>query len=752
MTIDGKIGLPSNPRPKLNKIQNGVLPSPLLNPKEEVTFRASRSISRTAKPPSLHLQRSNGSTAASISSVSTNASDSPLGPSKPSPPPIPPFSKARNSRDKQQQFSRGVSDVTPARTSDVRTAYDNFLSRTPPNRKPLPEVKSPHDDRPLPSLPASAPPQEKSLPPINDVAKGDDTGYDTVAVSNEHVDVPAADMKRFKDLVKRKPVRSDSNAMLSPSTSAPVNKENKPFHSSPTLGSFFGNVATLSHANNTDSLNMETSEPTSKTNSNQNTNVTSPADSHSQLSSRNPQASATASQETIIAGFRQPSLEDGIEGAPQTPRLPPALLPQASPVSQLAESPSNYAVNLHSNTDLQASNDMSVRNSARIRVVSGIAEYKVSLPGRISSLTVTNLKQVFDTLKAHVAGTQDGDEESFQNPELIRANEAARDIFLHPSYIHLTRPRPLGSNASKIGTVQLHCFTNHPKWHESYNDPVSQVDCTLCYSSGQSTRYTCSFCALRVCAGCKESIVAEKRGHPLQQIIDASVAESVSLREQKLARDRARRELASRPSSPAGSVYDAGEMDPPYRSQNGSQSIRSIRSTGNMRNNGPFYGGPGYNQGVAGAMRQQQTGGRRFSQGNVLAPSDYPPPPRVMGPNTPTSPRGRSPTSIGPQRGGRGYPSENYQSYPPATQPRSNFRLQQGSYNYGGGPYNPGGGPSFGGGGFNNGAGVGYNSSGQSYNGRSPNYPPPPRAQNGAATTARRERRGQDTMRDVYIG
>jgi hypothetical protein len=379
---------------------------------------------------------------------------------------------------------------------------------------------------------------------------------------------------------------------------------------------------------------------------------------------------------------------------------------------------------------------------------------------------MSNLSQVFDSLKAHAASTHDGDEETFDNPELVRANEATRDKVLLPSFIHLTRARPRGTNASKMGTVQIHCFANHPKWHESYNGPPSPLDCALCYSSDQNSRYSCSFCALRICSGCKDNIVAVKQGHPLQQNISASIAESGRLREQRLARDRARQEFTSRPPSAGGSLYDSGEMDPPYRGQSGSQSIRSIRSTGNMRNNGAFYGGVGYNQGAPGVLRQQQGGGRRFSQGTVPAPADYPPPPRMMGPNTPTSPRSRSPTPRGPKGGIRNYPAENYQSFPPATQPRNNFRMQQGGsgpsnngggYNYGGGPYSTGGGLSNSGSGYNNGpsynsGGVGYNGGGHSFNGKSPSYPTPPRVQNGAATTARRERRGQDTMRDVYVG
>jgi hypothetical protein len=393
---DGKIGLPSNPRPKLNKAQTGKLLSPLLNPNEEVTFKASRSISRSAKPPSLHLQRSNGSTAASISSISTNASESPMVPFKISPPPIPPLSKARNSRDKQQQLSKGTSDLNPIQASDERKAKNLSLSNTSPSRKPLPEVRSPHDGRPLPSIPASTKPSEKALPPISNASLGEEiddvtpepvenlaADHNSVTVPSGNIDEQSADMKRFKDLVKRKPVRSDSNATLSPTGSDAVNKENKPFHSSPALGSFFGSIIHPSRPNLIDSSNSkQTLEATSETNSNQNTHVASPADSHVQLS-HYPQASASISQETVTAGFRQPSSEDGIEELPSTPRPPPALLPQASPMSQLPESPSKYAVDLYSSNDMQLNNDVSARDNARRRVVSGITEFKVSLLDRI---------------------------------------------------------------------------------------------------------------------------------------------------------------------------------------------------------------------------------------------------------------------------------------------------------------------------------------------------------------------------------
>jgi hypothetical protein len=392
---EGKIGLPSTPRPKPNKAQTAGLPNPVLNPKEEVTFRASRSISRTAKPPSLHLQRSNGSTAASISSSSTNADDSPLGPSKISPPPpIPPFSKARNSRDKQQQSVQQSTDHSLTEDSDLRHTSKKSLSQGSLDRKPLPLVKSPKKDRPLPSLPAPTPPAEKSLLRIDTTIRQEDNfhqspegrkispaDYDTVALADEYASGPENDMRRLKDMVKRKPVRSDSNATISPVTDNVINKENRPFHSSLMLGTFISGMIHPSRSNLTD-ISLQTTTTTSKSISNESSTLVSPADSNMRLPNKSPPAPASISKETVVAALRDDSSEEEFEQVPSTPKPPPALLPQASPV--IEESPSKYGIKKSSERNPQVNADKTARDR-RSRASSGIDQYKVSLPDFVTS-------------------------------------------------------------------------------------------------------------------------------------------------------------------------------------------------------------------------------------------------------------------------------------------------------------------------------------------------------------------------------
>jgi hypothetical protein len=388
-SIDGKIGLPSTPRPKANKTPSAALPSPVLSSKEEVTFRASRSISRTTKPPSLHLQRSNGSTAASISSISTNADDSPLGPSKfSSPPPIPSLSKARNSRDKQQNSIERPADGPLTQQSNFRIAKHASKSRDSFHRKPLPLAKSPQDDRPLPSLPAPTPPPEKALPQINtaihtdniaheppDLSETSIVNHDTVTRAHSQLGGVEDEMKRFKDMVKRKPLRSDSNATISPTTNNVINKENRSFHSSPTLGTFISGMIHPSKPNLTDTSN-QTLTVTSKSISKEPSTHVSPADSTVQLPNKlPPQAPASISQETVIAALRDDSSEDEFGEVPSTPRAPPALLPQASPT--IEESPSKYGVEKGVEETPQETVDKSARNR-RSRAASGIDQYKVS--------------------------------------------------------------------------------------------------------------------------------------------------------------------------------------------------------------------------------------------------------------------------------------------------------------------------------------------------------------------------------------
>jgi hypothetical protein len=714
-----------------------VLPSPLLNPKEEVTFRASRSISRTAKPPSLHLQRSNGSTAASISSVSTNADDSPLDPSKISPPPpIPPFSKLRNSQDKQKQPTEQSKHDALSQGLNIRNTNKKTLSQDSIDRKPLPLVKSPQGDRPLPSLPAPSPPPERPLPRIdNALQQGDNTDkfpelsktsiadHHTVALADENTTGTEGDMKRFKDMVKRKPVRSDSNATVSPTTNNVINKENRPFYSSPMLGTFISGMIHPSRANLTDA-SLQPTTVSSKSASNESSTLVSPADSTVHLPDKStPEpAAASISQETVIAALRDDLSDDDLQETPSTPRLQPALLPQASPMTE--ESPSKYGIKKRGEMNIQVDADKSV-NNRRSRAASGIDQYKVCF-SNITICSCTDNTQIgAENLRMHVAGLQDEDEDSIAFHDIVLANEAKRDKFLHPSIMHLTSERPLETTAPKISTIQLHCYVNHSRWLENNNSALSPIDCALCYRNDQDVRHTCTFCALRVCTGCRDRIDMVVRSHTLKQKIYASIEESTRLREQKAARDGAQRALVIRPPSMESS-YDAGDLEPPNRGHSG-MSMRSVRSTGNMRGNGPYYGGLAGAAGASGIMRQYQSGVRRFSQGNVPAPIEYPPPPpqRMLAPNTPITPRGRSPTSRGPQGNGRGYPTD-YSTFPPQFQPRNNIRMQQG------------------GGGYNGSAG---------YNGmEQDNFVPPARPKYGVAATARREKRGQDTMKGVYIG
>jgi hypothetical protein len=380
-----------------------VLPNPILNPKEEVTFRASRSISRTSKPPSLYLKRSNGSTAASISSISTTASDEQLGSSKTSPPPIPPFSKARDSnRQQQQSTSDPTADRELNQLSDLSATRERRLEPNSITRKPLPASKSPPLDRPLPLLPVPLSSPDQTLGRNHQVQEDDTTSRspeaDGTLSTIQDRDPPAGDMKKLKAFVQRKPVRSDSKNTLPPETNNAVNKENKPFYSSPSLGSYGSYITNgingLMHpskANLTDSTSV--SPPTSKSTSVGASAAISPVDSTVQLPSdlnSTPQDSAAASQETIQAisqktiraALRDSTFEDELNG-PSTPRPPPGTLPQPSPISMLEESPSRYALENEkgekSEKSLHESNEKSARDR-RSRVASGgFDQIKVSL-------------------------------------------------------------------------------------------------------------------------------------------------------------------------------------------------------------------------------------------------------------------------------------------------------------------------------------------------------------------------------------
>jgi hypothetical protein len=223
---------------------------------------------------------------------------------------------------------------------------------------------------------------------------------------------------------------------------------------------------------------------------------------------------------------------------------------------------------------------------------------------------------------------------------IVVENEAEWVHTNHISTLNLTRPRPIDTNAPMLSTVQLHCHVDHEKWHQNSNN-VYPVDCALCYQSpSTATFWICAYCALRVCALCKDRVEQARGSTKLSKQIEAVRDEAArQLEDYRAQRDieRAPRQAeASRPPSPVTSIYydyPGIPQEPPmsaadFRARSpGAMSIRSVHSMGTMRPRGRGPGGPPPRGGIP---NFGPPGHRRFSDSrNAPPPSDYPPIPRM---------------------------------------------------------------------------------------------------------------------------
>jgi hypothetical protein len=346
-----KIGLPAtpSPRPKLTvetKNIGEVKNKSSLKPKEEVTFGGIRSISRQAKPPSLHLKRSNGSTAASTSSP---GSDSPASRVSPE---IPSFSTARTAT-KQQDPSTKQKNFVEA-TQGTHSQDTSLTQRQISSAESLTIATSPLHDRPLPFLPEPYSPDAQGLP--------------------EDIEGDESNMKRIKNLVvKRKPVRSDSNNTIIPASKTVINKENRPFYASaPLLGQYLSNKINPVKSKGPNAANHSPpSTPVSP--------ISDPGVTSSESVTEAPaHETETASLVTISEDTHDEAQSDSEKKSDPALSISRALLPSPSPVSHLEESPSKYAIKKNTENNLKKDEKARERTEHRSMHLSGPEEFQVS--------------------------------------------------------------------------------------------------------------------------------------------------------------------------------------------------------------------------------------------------------------------------------------------------------------------------------------------------------------------------------------
>ncbi|KAF2756352.1 hypothetical protein EJ05DRAFT_62993 [Pseudovirgaria hyperparasitica] len=71
-----------------------------------------------------------------------------------------------------------------------------------------------------------------------------------------------------------------------------------------------------------------------------------------------------------------------------------------------------------------------------------------------------------------------------------------------PNLSSLNASRPATTTAPPLTALHVNCFHQHAKFHISRNT-YAPVPCMLCYSEGIEERYSCAWCALRICRSCR---------------------------------------------------------------------------------------------------------------------------------------------------------------------------------------------------------------------------------------------------------
>ena len=65
----------------------------------------------------------------------------------------------------------------------------------------------------------------------------------------------------------------------------------------------------------------------------------------------------------------------------------------------------------------------------------------------------------------------------------------------------LTAPHP-PQHIAPLQKTHLNCYQNHTRFHLSHNS-AAPMPCMSCFADNVEDRWTCVWCALRICAGCK---------------------------------------------------------------------------------------------------------------------------------------------------------------------------------------------------------------------------------------------------------
>ncbi|OMP82138.1 hypothetical protein BK809_0006448 [Diplodia seriata] len=114
------------------------------------------------------------------------------------------------------------------------------------------------------------------------------------------------------------------------------------------------------------------------------------------------------------------------------------------------------------------------------------------------------------------------------SPLELTSNSALVGSTLPTSELFNTQLRPERSVVPRLNCVHMQCFHNHRRFHRS-NNRVLPIGCMLCFSCSPDFHWTCTWCALRICQGCRVKIESIPR-----KSLDMFITEKLS---EKIGRD-----------------------------------------------------------------------------------------------------------------------------------------------------------------------------------------------------------------------
>ncbi|KAF9638511.1 hypothetical protein BFW01_g9408 [Lasiodiplodia theobromae] len=412
---------------------------------------------RRQKPPDLKLARSNGSTAITPATAAT--------PAKPD-----------------------SSSLLPSLT----------LSAPHPQHLPTHDRVRGHasarllDERPLPPTPPQPPAKNDARPPSDHTISAAGAAAMGNKASKAAGDATSPS-QRSKFSLRRKPVRKDA---VPPAEAA--NGASKP----PPQGDVApGALAGAAQAPAPPPAPpMHTSASTTSLQQSVAASDSQPSASHYEANGHLQSPSTTMSDATVVRARSNSPPTEPEDEEPITPTLKPAavdLLPSPSPVPE--ESPSKYGVvEKPGNPETEKPK---VAMHYRGKSSTGFDIFKSS---------TNKLQNTRPYMGTHPPPVPSNPATVMRVPSAITSpleltSPTLADSTLPAFEFFNTQLRPEGTIVPRLNCVHMQCFHNHRRFHRS-NNRLLPIGCMLCFSCSPDPHWTCTWCALRICQGCRAKL------------------------------------------------------------------------------------------------------------------------------------------------------------------------------------------------------------------------------------------------------